>query len=52
MVPLVQGYRAILLEGAWPDWHATAAVALVSLAVLFLGYRYFRHASYRFLEDL
>jgi ABC-type polysaccharide/polyol phosphate export permease len=52
MVPLVQGYRAILLEGAWPDWRAIAAVALVSLAVLFLGYRYFRHASYRFLEDL
>jgi len=31
MVTVIESYRAVLLEGAWPDWSALAIVLLISL---------------------
>lgn len=49
---LVRGYRAIFLDGAWPDWGALAAVAAVSLAALLAGFRFFESRRFRLIEDI
>lgn len=39
---LIESYRAILLEGAWPSWPALAAVAAAGLATLAAGFALLR----------
>jgi lipopolysaccharide transport system permease protein len=52
MVHIIEAYRSILLEGRLPPLLPLAAVGLVSLILLVLGFRLFRHASYRFVEEI
>ena len=49
---LIRGYRAILVEGRWPDWGALSGVAAASLIALALGYRFFESRRFRFIEDV
>ncbi|MGH7833995.1 MAG: ABC transporter permease [Candidatus Binatia bacterium] len=52
MVPLVEAYRAILIEGQFPGGRPLAAVAMCSVALVAVSYRVFMRASYRFVEEL
>jgi len=52
MLHIVQAYRRVLIDGAAPDWLLLAIVLALSLALLGLAYRYFRHSSHRFLEEI
>ena len=45
-------YRAVLIEGRWPDWGAVAAVFVLALILLALTLRFFRRSSDRFLEEI
>ena len=49
---LVHGYRAILMERAWPDWFALSGVAGASLLALIFGHRFFESRRFRFIEDV
>ncbi|MFZ5751446.1 MAG: ABC transporter permease [Pseudomonadota bacterium] len=52
MLHIVGAYRAILVEGRWPDWGPILAVLAGSAILLALALRHFRASSYRFLEEL
>ncbi len=52
VVPLLEGWRAILLRGAWPDPTRLGILACVSALALVLGHRIFMHQSRRFVEEL
>jgi lipopolysaccharide transport system permease protein len=49
---LIAGYRAIFVDGRWPDWIALAGVAAASLVLLGIGYRFFESRRFRFIEDV
>jgi len=49
---LIEGYRAVLMDGAWPDWQALAGVTAASIIVLVFGFRYFQSRRFQFIEDL
>jgi lipopolysaccharide transport system permease protein len=49
---LVRGYRAIFIDGVWPDWLALSGVAGGSLIALFVGFRFFESRRFRFIEDI
>lgn len=49
---LIRGYRAIFMDGAWPDWPALAGVAAFSSVALVIGYRFFESRRFRFIEDI
>ena len=49
---LVRGYRAIFIDGSWPDWVALSGVAAGSLIALLVGYRFFESRRFRFIEDI
>lgn len=52
VVPLLEGWRTILLRGAWPDPARLGILAGVSAVLLVLGHRIFMHQSRRFVEEL
>jgi lipopolysaccharide transport system permease protein len=52
MVSLLRAYRAILIQGQWPDAVSLLAVGLLAAVLLVIGYRYFRKATYWFAEEL
>lgn len=52
MVVLIEAYHRVLLDGALPAAPALAWLSLVSLPVLYIGYRIFIRASYQFAEEL
>jgi lipopolysaccharide transport system permease protein len=52
MVHIIEAYRSILLAGQLPPFLPLAVIGLVSAIMLFMGYRLFRRASYRFVEEL
>lgn len=52
MLHLIQYYRGILLQGHFPNPLSMAVLGVVSLGMLWLGYRVFRAASDRFAEEL
>jgi lipopolysaccharide transport system permease protein len=52
MVYVLDAYRALLLGNGAPDWPALALISVVATALLLLGYRVFRHASHRFVDEL
>jgi lipopolysaccharide transport system permease protein len=52
MLHLIEGYRTILLNGQLPDFQSLAWLALLSAIFLLIGYRVFRAASFRFVEEL
>jgi len=49
---LVRAYRAIFVEGRWPDWMALSGVAAASLVALLIGFRFFESRRFRFIEDI
>lgn len=49
---LVRAYRAIFIDGRWPDWLALSGVAAGSLIALLVGYRFFESRRFRFIEDV
>lgn len=49
---LIRAYRAVFMDGAWPDWLALAGVAVSSLLALVLGHRFFESRRFRFIEDI
>lgn len=49
---LIRAYRAIFVEGRWPDWIALSGVAAASLVALFIGFRFFESRRFRFIEDI
>ena len=52
MVSILGGYRAILLDGTWPDWSGLGATLAFALGLLALALRNFQVASRRFLEEI
>ena len=49
---LIRAYRAIFIEGQWPDWTALGGVAAASLIALVIGLRFFESRRFRFIEDI
>lgn len=52
MVPVLEGYRTILMYGHIPDSNPLILVGLASIGLLILSYRLFVHASYHFAEQI
>lgn len=52
MVEILEAYRAVLLDNAWPDFAGLGGVAAVGGVILFWSFRLFRRASARFVEEL
>jgi ABC-type polysaccharide/polyol phosphate export permease len=52
IVPILDGYRSILLDGTWPDWTGLGATLALGLVLLALALRNFQSASRRFLEEI
>jgi lipopolysaccharide transport system permease protein len=52
MAHLLSAYRAILIEGVWPNVLPLAIIALVASVLLLMGYSFFRAASDRFVEEV
>ncbi len=51
-MPLVDTYRAVLIEGTQPDWMALFAPCLLAISLLYIGYNTFVRVKYRFVEEL
>lgn len=49
---ILDGYRAVLMRGAWPDPLPLLGVAGLSVVVLTLGFAGFNLARHRFVEEL
>jgi lipopolysaccharide transport system permease protein len=52
MYHFINAYRAILLNGVWPDFLSLGLVGAGAGALLLLGYRYFLRLSDQFVEEL
>lgn len=52
MVSLLEAYRTVLIEGSLPTATPLIAILAASIATLWIGYRFFIQASYRFVEEL
>ena len=52
LLHLLDAYRAVLLRGEMPEPEPLLVLACLSTVLLFLGYRVFLRASYRFVEEL
>jgi lipopolysaccharide transport system permease protein len=52
MVHIVTAYRQILIWGVQPDWLALAIISGLTLLLLPIGYRVFKHQSLRFVEEI
>lgn len=50
MAGLLEGYRAVLLYGHWPDRQALATAAVVALALAVVGYSWFKRLEPRFAD--
>ncbi len=52
MFALVQGYRAVLLEGRAPEWAALWKLWLISIVLFWMGWRWFRRLQSSFADVL
>lgn len=52
MVGLVQSWRAVLLDGAWPDVRVLAGLLAAGTVFLIAGRRTFQSQSHRFAEEM
>lgn len=52
IVHFIEAYRAILIQGALPNLTSLLVLGLISVGLLLSTYRFFRQASYRFVEEL
>jgi lipopolysaccharide transport system permease protein len=51
MVHIIGAYRSIFMDGQLPSFAPLAVVGLVSSFILIMGYRFFKHASFKFVEE-
>ena len=51
-VHLLEAYRRILLQGAWPAFFPLLVLAAISAVLLALGYRFYVRLHYRFAQEL
>lgn len=52
MVPILMGYRSVLLDGQSPQWTSLLPVVVIISAFLPLCFLLFRHQSRRFVEEI
>ena len=52
MVPLLEAWRAVLMEGRWPDVTPLLLLAILACVCLWGGGKIFVSESYRFVEEL
>jgi lipopolysaccharide transport system permease protein len=52
MTVIVEAYRRLLLQGAWPEWGSLAAVTLISAGLCLLGYVWFDRLRPMFADVL
>ena len=52
LVHIITCYRQILIWGVQPDWLAMIIIAGITLVLLPIGYRLFKHQSLRFVEEI
>jgi lipopolysaccharide transport system permease protein len=52
MVNLVNAYRSILMYGKHPDWLPLLLTVVLTLILLPIGYRIFKHQSNKFVEEI
>jgi lipopolysaccharide transport system permease protein len=52
MLHLIEGYRAILLQGTLPGYFSLLGLGVLAGGLSWLGYCIFVRASYRFVEEL
>ena len=52
MVGIIEAYRDILVRGVAPNFYFLAIVAVVSLGILVVSYRIFKHYEGKFAEAL
>jgi homopolymeric O-antigen transport system permease protein len=52
MLHIITAYRAVLIDGHWPDWRTLAAVLAAALLFGSWAVRYFQRSRLRFLEEL
>lgn len=50
MAGLIEGYRAVILKGQWPNLTSLGLAALVSLCLFWLGYRVFKAMEVEFAD--
>lgn len=50
MTPIIDSYRRVLILGEMPAWGSLGIAALISIAVLFAGYRLFKRLEPGFAE--
>ena len=52
LVILIEAYRAILLDGRFPNWSGLLILVLIVSVLLPIGYRIFQKQSERFVEEV
>ena len=52
LVPLIDAYRSVLIEGIQPDWMALSFTCTMAVFFLIVGYKIFVWLKYRFVEEL
>jgi lipopolysaccharide transport system permease protein len=52
MTPIVDAYRAVLLQGRLPDPQAFTITAIVSVIILFVGWLSFHRSEFQFAENI
>jgi lipopolysaccharide transport system permease protein len=52
MVTILQSYRDIILHGMMPQLFPLTVLAILSMVIVWIGFRVFQKQSYRFLEEL
>jgi lipopolysaccharide transport system permease protein len=52
MVPLLTAYQDIVVQAKWPVWSSLWPVALLALALCFIGMRLFRKHAGEMVDEL
>ena len=52
MVTLIEAYRSILIQGEFPSFLNLLLLSLISLILLWVGYRLFKYGRAQFVEEL
>ena len=50
MATLIESYRAVILQGRWPEWQSLLIASIISLAIFMAGYLYFKNEEWQFAD--
>jgi lipopolysaccharide transport system permease protein len=50
MAGVIESFRAVVLKGVWPNWGELGLAALVSLAIFFIGFSFFKRLEWQFAD--